>query len=429
MITRHTLTKTGVATALGLAAPFAVAAPQAIAQPVAQPGFTVTQLAGAPSGGAVGPDDIAQVDGNVFVGYQNGVGTKGEPSTTGQTSSTVVEYNQSGSEIQRWNLTGKVDGLGGDPKTHQLIATVDEDGNTSLYTIRPRNNQVQHFTYSPEPDANTSGGVYTGGGTDAVTVQDGRILISASNPSAANGTAAFVAQLDRRTGVAHLSPTFADNATATDAVSGDGVTLRLTDPDSNATVPESSPRFGGQLALVSQADQEIIFARGLSWGGHGWGGDTAGGPQLTRLNLMYGGTTAGIDDVRWAAGNGGTLYVVDNQSNAVYAITGPFQAGQAFAGLDTVGPAANPTTNTTEVDTLDLSTGNLTPFATGFLAAKGLLWMPTGQQGGGDGDGGKGDHHDGSGDGQGGNGRSGKGDGQTGNSTGQYGNVRHGRRH
>ena len=58
MITRHTLTKTGVATALGLAAPFAVAAPQAIAQPVARPGFTVTQLAGAPSGGAVGPDDI-----------------------------------------------------------------------------------------------------------------------------------------------------------------------------------------------------------------------------------------------------------------------------------------------------------------------------------------------------------------------------------
>jgi hypothetical protein len=62
--------------ALGLLVPFALAAPQAEAQPVAPSGFNVSVFAGAPGGtpASVGPDDIATVDGNVFVAWQNGVG-------------------------------------------------------------------------------------------------------------------------------------------------------------------------------------------------------------------------------------------------------------------------------------------------------------------------------------------------------------------
>jgi hypothetical protein len=262
---------------------------------------------------------------------------------------------------------------------------VDEDGNTSLYTIKPSaptGSQVKHYTYSPAPDSGATGGVLTGGGSDAVSVRDGQIYISASAPSASNATAVFAVRLDRHAGVAYLSPTFADNATATDATTGNSVTLALTDPDSNANVPASSPRFAGQFALVSQADQQIIFARGLGWGGDGWGGNGSGSPQLTRLGLTYGGMSAGVDDVRWAAQDGGTMLVVDNKANTIYSITGPFQAGQAFAGLDTVGS----TTNTTELDTIDLSTGALSPFATGFSTVKGLLWLPGGAQGDGSGD-------------------------------------------
>ncbi|HTB69695.1 MAG TPA: hypothetical protein VK707_01790 [Solirubrobacteraceae bacterium] len=350
----------------GLAA--ATAAATAAAAPVAAPGFTVTTFASAPATvpATAGPDDIASLGNHVFVGWQNGVGTKGEPnSTTGQTSGTVVEYDRNGKPLQSWNLEGKVDGLGGDPSHRQLIATVNEDGNSSLYTIDPTaplGQQLRHYSYQPAPDSATSGGVFTGGGTDAAVFYRGKLYLSASNPMNESATTLFRVTLDPATGVASLAPTFADNAFAQDAVSGLTVQLGLTDPDSNASVPSTSPRFAGQLVVDGQADQQLVFAARLA----------TIEPKLTRLVLSHEGQPAGVDDVRWSTGSTGTLLVVDNGAGAVYAVTGPFTAGEAFASLDTVGASAD----NTEVDTIDLSTGALTPFLTGLGKSKGLLWMP-----------------------------------------------------
>ena len=359
----------------GLAAFPAVAS----AAPTAPSGYTLQTFATAPPG-ATGPDDIAYAEGHVFVGWQNGVGTKGEPnSTTGQTASTLVEYDRAGNVVQSWQLTGKIDGLAADPEADQVIATVNEDGNSSLYTVKTSGHShgsasdrsgrgVTHYTYSPAPDSATSGGVFTGGGTDAVIVYRGQIILSASNPIPANATAAFRVRLDRHRDIARLFPTFADNAAATDAVSGQSVTLALTDPDSNAAVPESSPRFGGDFVLDSQGDQQLIFADGL--GRHASG--------LERLALTHGGTSAGVDDIRWADRTGGTLYVVDNKTDTIYSLTGPFSAGEAFAALDTVGTGSQQTSHTTELDTIDLQTGALSPLVTGFTAIKGVIWAPGG---------------------------------------------------
>jgi hypothetical protein len=351
----------------------------ASAAPSAPPGYNLQKFASAPTG-ATGPDDIAYLDGHVFVGWQNGIGPTGTPGTGGPTASTLVEYGRSGGTLHNWQLTGKIDGLGADSENDQIVATVNEDGNSSLYTVRPsgrHDGEVTHYTYSPAPDSATSGGVFTGGGTDAVAVYRGEIILSASNPTPANATAAFRVRLDRHSHVARLFPTFADNAAATDAVTGKPVTLALTDPDSNAVVPQSSPRFGGDFVLDSQGDQQLVFA-------HGLGRDASG---LQRLQLMQGSTTAGVDDIRWADRNGGTLYVVDNKTNSVYALSGPFSAGEAFGALDTVGT----TTQTTELDTIDLQTGALTPLVTGFTGIKGIVWGPghEGQNGGGS----QGHHH------------------------------------
>ena len=80
----------------GLAAFPAVAS----AAPTAPSGYTLQTFATAPPG-ATGPDDITYLDGHVFVGWQNGIGTKGEPnSTTGQTASTLVEYDRAGNVVQ-----------------------------------------------------------------------------------------------------------------------------------------------------------------------------------------------------------------------------------------------------------------------------------------------------------------------------------------
>lgn len=348
------------------------AASPAVAAPVAPPGFAVSTFASAPSSNppTAGPDDIATLAGKVFVGWQNGVGSTGEPNpTTGQTAGTVIEYDSSGTALQSWRLTGKIDGLGADPSHNRIIATVNEDGNSSLYTIAPQappGSQVTHYTYSPAPDSASTGGVFTGGGTDAVSVVGNQIYLSASNPMASNATAVFRVRLHPRTQVASLSPTFADNASAKDAVTGQTVTLGLTDPDSNAIVPGASPRFAGQFVLDGQGDQQLVFARGI-------GGSS---PALTRLSLTRGGQSAGVDDVRWTAGCGGTLLVVDNKAGAIYSVTGPFAAGQAFASLDSVGATAQ----NNEVDTINLQTGELTPFLTGLSKSKGLLWLPAGDE-------------------------------------------------
>jgi hypothetical protein len=335
--------------------------------PVAIPGFTLTTFASAPTTVPLtaGADDITALGTHVFVGWQNGVGTKGEPnSTTGQSSATVIEYDSNGKAQQSWNLEGKVDGLGGDPAHHRVIATVNEDGNSSLYTIEPRaslGHQLRHYSYQPAPDSGTSGGVFTGGGTDAVVVHSGQIYLSASNPMSESATALFRVSLEPSTGVASLAPTFADNAFAHDALTGLTVQLGLTDPDSNASVPATSPRFAGQLVLDGQADQQLVFAARL----------TSGEPKLSRLALSHEGQAAGVDDIRWSSGASGTLILVDSGSGTVYALTGPFTAGEAFASLDTVGASAD----NTEVDTIDLNTGTLTPLVTGLTKAKGLLWF------------------------------------------------------
>ncbi|MBV9605723.1 MAG: hypothetical protein JO027_11465 [Solirubrobacterales bacterium] len=358
------MNKLATITSIAAAGALAALPATASAAPTAPAGYTLHTFATAPAP-ATGPDDLTYLDGHVFVGWQNGVGTKGEPGPSGQTDSTLVEYDRSGTAVQKWQLKGKVDGLGADPRTDEVIATVNEDGNSSLYTIslsRRSGAEVTHYRYSPAPDSASSGGVFTGGGTDAVVVDRGAIIVSASNPTPADATAAFLVRLDRRTHEARLTPTFADNAVATDALTGQQVTLALTDPDSNAAVPASSPRFGGDFVLDSQADQQLVFADPFR-------GHRAG---LERLALTHGGTAAGVDDIRWAERSGGTLYIVDNQTNSVYALSGPFQAGEAFAALDTVGSSSD----TTELDTIDLRTGALSPLVTGFTAIKGIIWVP-----------------------------------------------------
>ncbi|HEU0316083.1 MAG TPA: hypothetical protein VFR49_02070, partial [Solirubrobacteraceae bacterium] len=93
-----------VAGVVGLTAVPAVAAP---ALPVVPSGFRATVFATAPltTPATAGPDDIARLGANVFVGWQNGVGTFGEPNpATGETSSTVVEYAPGGGVVQSFTL-------------------------------------------------------------------------------------------------------------------------------------------------------------------------------------------------------------------------------------------------------------------------------------------------------------------------------------
>ena len=317
------------------------------------------QLFASGSSSLSAPDDITAMGGAIFVAWQNGVGPQGEPAANGNTQSTVVAYSPGGRALHQWQLTGRVDGMSADPAHERIIATVNEDGNTSLFTIRPEApaaSQLVHYTYSPNPPVH-------GGGTDAPHVFRGQILISASNPSDTTQPAVYRATLSGTT--ATLAPVFFDDSTATVANTnspqrGQRVTLGLTDPDSNTVVPRSSPRFGGDFVLDSQGDQQQVYVR------------DAGGPDqsLSVLNL-----TQSVDDTAWATASRGTLYATDGKTS-VFAVRGRFDVGTAYTAA-TPGNANNAPPNPAPnfLATLDLNTGAVTAVPGITFTAKGLTFV------------------------------------------------------
>jgi hypothetical protein len=313
------------------------------------------------------PDDIAALGGHIYVGFQNGVGSQGEVAPSGNLDSTLVEFTPTGSVVKQWDVTGKIDGMGADPATGRVFATVNEDSKSSLYV--ESGGTITHYTYTQSPLPHM-------GGTDAVSVYKGKILISASAPGTggkapANAPAVFVATLNTGAKTVSVAPFFAINATATGANgtnAGKSVTLALTDPDSNMVVPASAPKFGGTFMLNSQGDLQLIFA-------------DATGKNLQVLKL-----TKPVDDSAVATSASGTLYVTDSGADAVDAITGPFKVGTAYTAVapcnansaPTVCPVTGSTTYVANsMGTIDLTTGAVSSLTvTGPITPKGMIFVP-----------------------------------------------------
>jgi hypothetical protein len=267
------------------------------------------------------PDDITHLGRDIFVGFQNGVGPQGQASTSGNADSTIVEFNRFGEEVAQWDVPGKTDGVTADPLIRGVIATVNEDANSSLYVIHPGSGTPVHYSYN-EP-------LPSDGGTDAISIYHGMILISASAPGTtgagapqATYPAVYSATLDPGADVATVTPLFfdEDDAVVANAGSGEGqtVALALTDPDSNEDVPFYAVRFAGDFMLTSQGDQQQIFVR------------HAGQPNqsLEVLNL-----SASVDDTAWPSTSDGAIYTTDNDNDTVNRITGPFRPGEVFAAV------------------------------------------------------------------------------------------------
>jgi hypothetical protein len=313
------------------------------------------------------PDDITHLADRLFVAFQNGVGSTGGPSSSGNTTSTVVEFTHSGQVVSQWDLTGKVDGLTADPHSGTVAATVNEDGNSSLYVIDPSNSRraVTHYLYNLNP-------LPHGGGTDAITFMDGLMLISASAPSDPTGPAVYATFLRPpapagSAGLAMLSPLFYDNSAATPADPGAVSPLALTDPDSNEAVPASAPRFGGDFLLDSQGDQEQIYVSD---------------PGTANQSLSALAICQSVDDTAFATGDG-VLYATDPSSDSVDAITGPYRRGQVFTAATPCGANSAPATcpapgfPANYLATLDLTSGTVSQLTVSgsALSPQGLLFL------------------------------------------------------
>ena len=264
------VTAAGLLTATALASPVHAAVLKQAALKQGAPGYSVkTILNGAnlshmnsqtgQSEALTKPDDLTAYRGHLYTAFQNGVGPQGQPATDGNADSTVVEFTAGGSVIAQWDVTGKVDGLTANPGTGDVIATVNEDLNSSLYDIT--GGTVVHYTYNKALPHH--------GGTDAISFYQGQMLISASAPGttgAAPPDAAYPAvysvSLDPASEVATVTPYYGDEdpARVANVPPGAGTTLALTDPDSSEVVPSVAQRFRGDFMLNSQGDQELIFS-------------------------------------------------------------------------------------------------------------------------------------------------------------------------
>ncbi len=320
--------------------------------------FAISIIAVAPKG-ANHCDDIASLDGHLFLACRNAA------LSTGGGSSTIVEYTESGSLINAWSIPDEVAGIGVDPLNHRLIVALNENANSHLATITPSapaGQQVTNYKYSPGAPSSpaTAGALHTGGGTDSVSVDStGNIYITASHATARAGTAVFRVELSQPpssggTGIAALSPTFLDDAMATDGNPGGGtVTLSLGDLGAGAIVPYASPLYAGSFVVDDPRARMLVFAGNLN-----------AGTGLTALK-----TPLALNAIRWSTTANGTLYIVDDGSSAatsvsaIYKVTGPFVPGTAFAS------------RADEVVTVNLATGALTPFVRNLTHATGLVYL------------------------------------------------------
>jgi len=338
--------------------------------------YTVSGTTTTASAPLTNPDDITQLDGVIYVGFQNGVGPQGQPNGDGNADSTIVALDKSGTVLSQWDIQGKADGVTADPAIGGVIATVNEDANSSLYTITggPTSSaDVQHYSYSEPLPHN--------GGTDAISILGSKILISASAPGTTGTLAApqptfpavYSVTLDAATSVASVSPYFYDEAKATTAnvgaQEGKKTTLGLTDPDSNEIVPYTGPRFAGDFMLTSQGDQEQIFVN-------------HGNPRsLSVLSLSQ-----SVDDTAWATGPG-VLYGTDSTNDAVDVLSGTFGRDPIVA-VTPCGANSAPSTCPAPgfpadyMGSLNPWTGTITTVpvsGAAFVPQGGLLFMPSRQ--------------------------------------------------
>ena len=322
-----------------------------------------------PAGACTQPDDITRIGSVLFTGFQNGVGPRGQASTDGNRESTIVEFTGLGTVLHQWDIRGKCDGLTASPATGLVIATVNQDAHSSLYTINPFTRQVVHYSYNkPLPHF---------GGTDAISFDNGIMLISASAPGTTGAPApkptypaVYVVTLDRANRVAYIRALFFDESHATAANgrhAGHPVKLGLTDPGSNEVVPAVAPRFPGDFMLASQGDKEQIYVHGAGTRHH----------HLWALDLSQ-----SVDDTAWVTASAGVLFVTDLDADTVSVILGSFVPGTAFVTVTPCdanhAPATCPAPGfpASYLGTLNMFTGSITraPIRGAGLEPQGMIF-------------------------------------------------------
>jgi hypothetical protein len=261
------------------------------------------------------PTGITQYGGDVYAAFDNGVGSQGQASATGNLDSTIVEFTQSGSVLGQWDVAGQAAGLAANSGTGEVIVTVNPGANSSIYSIEPGSGVV-HYAYSEALPSK--------GGTGEVTFFNSQLLVTASAPGT-TGTAApqasypavYSVTLNQTTHVATVKAYYYDEAAAKIANStgpgsplGTNVSLALTAPASVTVVPSVAPRWRNFLVVTSGSDQVYSSVSSSLW----------------ELKLAQ-----PVGDMAVVTSWNGALFATDQATDSVDLINGrPIWPGTAF---------------------------------------------------------------------------------------------------
>jgi hypothetical protein len=297
--------------------------------------YTVSTFATSVPGVYFQPDSIAVLDGHIFIGFGNNAAPDGSDGK----SSTIVEYDLDGNVITTYTLKGHNDGLKVDPRTQQLWAMQNEDGDPNLVIINPKSGERKIYTFGPTPH---------GGGYDDMAFNGKDVFISASNPAHNPNSYPAIVRGDLTDHKVSVSSVLLGTATVTDIPTDTPVSLNLQDPDSMAFDPL------GDLVLDSQADAELIIVH------HPGDSDQA----VYHLGLTLDGAPVQIDDTVWATSSHGTILVSDRDGETIYAIS-----------KDIFSPNAAYSATPTSVGTLDMDTGVIANVVTGMVSPHGMAFV------------------------------------------------------
>jgi hypothetical protein len=308
----------------------------------AERGYSISVFAKGVDGKYTAPDSIAVLRNHIFIGY----GDNNDPTGADGKSNQVVEYTKDGQIVHIYKVKGHNDGLKVDPYNQKIWAMQNEDANPNLVIIDPETHDQKLYTFAAPPAA--------GGGYDDITFRNGHVYFSASNPANNPNTFPAIAEGKLVGDTVEVTPVLEGNATATDVITGDPVTLNLQDPDSMTLTP------GNDILLDSQGDSELILI-------HRPGNDQS--VTLIPLSSPFG--TPQADDTLFVPSDDGFMLVSDTPANIVYKIRkSRFVPGTPYTAA--VGAPDSSGTSVGFVGILDLNFGELVPIVTGLHSPHGM---------------------------------------------------------
>jgi sugar lactone lactonase YvrE len=281
------------------------------------------------------PDSLTLSRDSVWVAYTNTADSTGKSG-----NSVVAQYDYTGKLLNQYTFAGYVDGLRYDDERDLIWVMQNQDGNSALVFIDNKG-KMTPMSYAVQSGTR---------GYDDVAFINGAIFMSYTNPAGPSDTT-----LQYLTGVnpVTFAPVLTMGATGTNlATQQAGQATAQNDPDSLRPTP-----FGG-LMLSSGDDGQLIFVHGLE--------------QLTRttsfltiLDPSSGKHVSGLDDAVFALAPQGSFYVADTGNNQILKID--------VTGVTPMSLYAS-VGSMSAVVSVDMKTGNATPFITNLKSPHGLAF-------------------------------------------------------